>query len=119
MNLTERYFSALGWRPFYHAVLGLSHFITPEQKRIEVPEELPNITQHYPDFKKFVVEEMEKRGITYFIKEHKFFWGKEWDVKDIYDEVANKPIKNNEILEAAVEAACEYLEGEKPESQEV
>jgi hypothetical protein len=76
-------------------------------------KELPNITQHYPDFKKWVLDKMEGEGMRFeivgyvaqFYKGSALFFDK--------DTVAYEEIKDNEILEAAVIAATRYWEGKK------
>jgi len=108
MTTTEKYFTALGWvwlsphtadeRDGYYG------WVDPEG--VEWPNGLPNITQSYPDFKKWVLEKMEGEG--YEKKIDMAIWM--WTPLNIDLKVLEQPIHHNEILEAAVIAATIYFE---------
>ena len=95
MTTTEKYFRA--YRK--HNDFGLGD--------VKLGGILPNITQHYPDFKKWVLEKMEGEGYEPEIEEGKFYW-----VLGNNAEPAEE-IKDNEILRAAVIAATRYFEAKK------
>ena len=98
MTTTEKYFEALGWVKKTSAY----SFVVWIHKD-GIAETLPNITQSYPDFKKWVLEKMEGEGWRFFtIFNYATFADKDGNEIDA-------EIKNNEILEAAVEAATRYF----------
>lgn len=111
----ERYFKALGWT--YDCNARGRYFwwmpSNPPLAQILYGLELPNILDHYPSFKKHVVEVMGEKGYSYSIDEfHKepitFEWFK-FGATTSY----KKEIADNNITEAAVISATEYLENRK------
>jgi len=111
MTTTENYFKALGWEFGSFAIKRAGSPIACRYS-IKSPDgeghnSLPNITQSYPDFKKWVLEKMEEEGMAFHCSYGAFIWNK------IGSPMATPPvhIKNNEILEAAVKAATKYWEG--------
>ncbi len=104
-ELAARYFKALGWTPRADGEWFDSNGNWKER--------LPNILEHYPDFKKWVLEVMEGEGYGYSI-DYCFQWGNEFSdnarLKFIREE-----IKSNNILHAAVIAATRYFEEKKDE----
>jgi len=119
MTLTERYFRALGWKTheidFGYGLQRCWEMLDGKQ----YPEEtLPNITEHFPSFRQYVIEEMERRGWRLDITTYIFSDRKESErhvewFHDVEIVVYEAPIKDNEILSAAIEAAYEYLKKEK------
>jgi len=127
MTTTENYFKAFGWekqpiviQPFTGRIRvssDPSDTDKPHQresmgwvKGSHVFEDLPHITQSFPDFKKWVLEKMEGEGYALTNSGRFVNWcsTKSQIKTDLYQE-----IKNNEILEAAVISATRYLEPEK------
>ena len=108
MNITEKYFRAIGWRYVdqignnpYGWFLGSYHHRSLE---------LPNITESFSAFKKWVLEKMvlgDGRPMKYSIGIERGDDWNWWADHTTYSE----PIKNNEILEAAVIAATRYFKG--------
>ena len=104
MTTTENYFKALGWEK----IKGGWRSPETETELIWSVTSLPNITQSYPDFKKWVLEKMEGEGWRYEIEDGTGYW-----MKYIEEECCGSlehVIKDNEILEAAVIAATRYWE---------
>jgi len=109
MNVTENYFKALGWELRVHKISGNDNWWT--QEGVWVGRLLPNITQSFPDFKKWVLEKMEGEGFTPSMN-YCFQWENDFHesrglrfIREI--------IKDNEITWAAVEAATKYFESIK------
>ena len=114
MTITEKYFRSIGWEFRLNLDLKAMVWMLPEaeacpQNRKPWKIKLPEITQSFADFKKWVLEKMEgdgfllaknAGGMTFFVnpKNNKFF---------------SELPKNNEILSAGVVAATRYFEGKK------
>ena len=137
MTTTEKYFKALGW--VYQPITTQPFTGRIEQSRdpskIDKPyqresmgwvkgshalEKLPNITQSYPDFKKWVLEKMEGERDNRFeggLKLVVYFNQVAWMFSPLSfihkEDIPNlwTNVENGETLEAAVEAACRYWEG--------
>jgi hypothetical protein len=99
MNITEKYFKALGLAEFYDAQW---NFIGADG---DLYNTFPNITQHYPDFKKWVLEKMEGDGYEFTLNGGMIGWIGDRSFSHI------KGVKDNEILLAAVIAATRYWKG--------
>jgi len=106
MTLTERYFRLLGWRPNGNGE-DISYWEAPgcPSRGTETLLDLPNIREHFPSFKQFVLEEMERRGLYLDV-----FDGDCARWRNDNGCIASAIIKDNEILSAAIEAAISYLE---------
>ena len=118
MTTTEKYFIALGAKKVdkskvkfpSHLKMEDRHYnayILPDGTEICVDcSGWPNITQSYPDFKKWVLEKMPNGGEFSILAGDWFWW-----LDNNSDPQAHKRefIKDNEILEAAVIAATSYL----------
>ena len=109
MDVTEKYFRALGWVQCegHDALMSLPYWEAPETLQGTLTlEQLPNITQSYPDFKKFVLEKMEGDYFVLIVMSTFI----EWKNMEVENSSYTKTIKDNEILEAAVIAATRYFE---------
>ncbi len=115
MNNTEKYFRALGWFQGCATPDPESAYVWVQPPNQIYGEELPNITESMSAFNKWVAERMEKYGYKYRIHVGQWIWG--FSASLLFDEhdkgEFKEPIKDNEILEAAVIAATRYLEGKK------
>lgn len=123
MTLIERYFRALGWEfhprhphAFTHWTTNIGEEILTKYNIGDEAKDLPNILEHFPSFRQFVIEEMHNRNITLEVNTNakRLRW-KRWGFKEADGRIYEWPneIKDNDIPRAAVEAACEYLEKEK------
>ena len=120
MNITEKYFRAIGWE--YHLYLDKCFQDEPwfEQSphnkivwdECLYHEELPNITQFFPDFKLHVWEKMRMKMYIWkpTIDPYAIVRQRLNEIEGCPEAVAQEEIKNNEILEAAVIAATRYFE---------
>ena len=107
MTTTEKYFRALGWEE----IKGGWRSLGSETELTWSVTSLPNITQSYPDFKKWVLEKMAGEGFYYeFDGLHGCV---EWRKEPFDEPVFEELIENKEILEAAVIAATRYWEEKK------
>ena len=106
MDMVERYFRALGWERKCITLGGSMDWRSPNG--VNYGAELPNILEHFPSFKKWVLEEMEKRGYKLVVSTLWSSW-----YAGAENPVYETKIKDNEVLEAAIIAATNYLEGEK------
>ena len=94
MTITEKYFRAIGW--------GWQNF---------EPVNLPDITQSFADFKLHVLKKMEEEGYEFAIHNNITYLAY-WQNSPggiIGENVLKYPIKDNEILSAAVVAATRYF----------
>jgi len=114
MTTTENYFTALGWE-YWKDEKNPNGLWVKYEPSIEDGlhfEVLPNITQSFPDFKKWVLEKMEKDGYKLTVSAILSAVG--WvpvnsNKIETIETHGCVGIKNNEILEAAVIAATSYL----------
>lgn len=106
MTITENFFKARGWEP---STGNNPHWFVKSETEPETScyKTLPNITQSFPDFKKFVLEPIHAEG-HYFV-----FETREVHLHFYPDPLLTVEIINNEILEAAVVAATRYFEDKK------
>lgn len=106
----EEYFKALGWLPVTHKNYPdtILYWLSPS--KIEFGS-LPNILESFPDFKKWVLEVMEGEG--YVLTSSGNQWAYWLYLMDAEHPIFDEPIKDNNILHAAVIAATRYLEGKE------
>ena len=131
MTTTEKYFRALGWErvpssmiyagvPLYRpenqqqgpqGFYWVENFEETRKSNPAIYNPLPNITQSYPDFKKWVLEKME--GFKLSVDPQ--VWAMNWIAVHPWEKESTVGIgiKDNEILEAAVIAATTYWENKK------
>ena len=110
MNITEKYFRAIGWKPKPFSSVCPDAWGPKETSAADACS-LPNITQSFPDFKKWVLEKMEGEKMHLLLcLPGSVVWGRD-SIKDYTQEA--EYIVDNEILEAAVVAATTYFEGKK------
>lgn len=119
MTTTEKYFRALGfeWGLCPKLLHGTQKdewcWMSKKEGYKTKFEELPNITQHYPDFKRWVLLEMGRRNVKLHVTMKRVGWHYFGDNIPLMEKMRgfSSEIKDNEILEAACEAATHYLEG--------
>lgn len=127
-DIVESYFKALGaeWKPFmkeselWHWGWILHNEPEPIRGRTwskpdcvayseNVEHPFPNILDSFPDFKKWVLEVMGEEG--YVLTSSGNQWAYWLYLMDAEHPIFDEPIKDNNILHAAVIAATRYLEG--------
>ena len=120
-KIIENYFKALGWEYGPFTVEGSSlagYRYDWKSTEGEGENSLPNITEYYPDFKKWVLEKMDEDGLKLSVSVCGALFKTQlisWDNDIGRCESESIEAKDNEILEAAVIAATRYFEskGEK------
>ena len=122
MTKTERYFQLL-WRKVKEADIQhpthleqgdkhLNRYIDDEGREHCIDcSGFPNIIRNYPDFKKWVLEKMEAKGMELMVGPQNLDGIKSvsW-INYEMQVITRKEIKDNEILEAAIDGAIKYLE---------
>ena len=121
MTTTEKYFKARatsfrkiifgGYEEYSEWVEGVNAYLVDGEW---VRNDRYDLTQSYPDFKKWVLEKMWLEGYKMIIGDltvggymHTYV---EWNWRKKETAIYKEIIKNNEILEAAVVAATRYWE---------
>jgi len=118
--ITENYFKTQGWMrvpsyAFYAGIKindsGWDNFWVPSELEVRSPDpkyykELPDITQSFSDFKKFVLEPME--GEDFYFEADLLHDSVQWRIEPFDGPKYMEVIENNEILEAGVIAATRY-----------
>lgn len=111
-DIKEAYFKARGWWEHESQYDG-SYWWDKNGNSTHIPvlpDSLPNILEHYPDFKEHVLEVMLRDYYKLTVYGGSVTWRGAWDYQKEIEE-----IKDNNILHAAVIAATRYFEEKRDE----